>query len=439
MRFFRGFPKTAVAGATWPALLFPALLFAALALVPKSALAEYRLQSGDAVEVSVTGVPDLRQRAPIGVDGKITLSLVGQINVSGLSVSQARAEIARNLANKLYRQSTPDGREIPHLILGDEIVVTVVEYRPVYMKGDVARPGEYPFRPGITVRQAVAVAGGYDLMRLGAGNPLLQTADLRSENDTLWLDFAREQARVWRLRTELGEPGVEDTVAKAPIPAAVGERLIRAETEQLKARLADREKDKALLQEAISKAGLQLGVLAEKKKRDEEGHKADLADFEKVRELFQKNLTSTVRLSEARRAALLSSDQLLQTIIEMSNIERQRGDYARQLEKIDSLSRIEDLRELQDANLHLAQIAAHLKSTAEKLTYTGLLQSQLVRGAGRRPDITVYRRGADGPQRLAATEDLELAPGDVVDVMMQIESLAEVPTAELPTPSKKVR
>jgi polysaccharide export outer membrane protein len=313
MMLFRLGPKIAI-----PGLTGATLLAAALVLMPVSAVAQYKLQSGDTLEISMAGAPDFKQRSPIGVEGTINLPLARQIKVSGLSVIEARAAVARDLSDKVYRQLTADGREIPHLVLADEIVVTVVEYRPIYVSGGVVKPGEYTFRPGITVRQAIAIAGGNDLARLqGLG----------------------------------------------PYPAV----------------------DKAFLQEAIRKIDVQLNILAEKKKKDEEGNHADTADYEKVRDLSQKGLTLATRLSDARRSALLSSDQLLQTIVEMSNVERQRGEYARQLKKVE----------------------------------LGLAESG-------RPNITVYRKGEDGPQHLGADEDVELAPGDVVDVALPTGSVAEV-------------
>jgi polysaccharide export outer membrane protein len=420
--------RIATLAPSWPILLASALL-----LLPTPAIGEYKLQSGDILEISVTAVPDLKQRAPIGVDGEIALPLVGQIKVGGLSISEARAKITQDLSNKVYRQSTIDGREIPKLILPEEIVVTAVEYRPIYVNGDVARPGEHAFRPGMTVRHAIAIAGGYDLMQQSRlANPLLQAADFRAEYQALWAEFATQQARIWRLRTELGEQPVEYKANKVPVPAAFVERLMQAETEHLRARLADRAKDKGLFGEAIKKADLQLDILAEKKKHDEEGNKADSADFQKVKELFEKGMTPTTRLSDARRAALMSSNQLLQTIVETSNLERQRGEYDRQLDKIESQSRIDAWKELQDANLRVAQITTRLRGTSEKLMYTSLLRSQLGRGTGERPDITVHRKGESGPESLTANEDLELVPGDIVEVALKTESLA----AELLNPSK---
>lgn len=396
---------------------WPVLLVSALSLVPTSALAEYKLQSGDTLEVAVAGVPELKQRAPIGVDGEIVVPLIGPIQVSGLPLSEARAKITRELSAKVYQQPTNDGRELKHLILSNEIVVTVAEYCRIYVDGDVAKPGEEIFRPGLTVRQAVAIAGGYDQARFRLSNPFVAAADFRSDYETLLAEYAAQHVRIWRLRTELGETGIEHADTSAPIQGEFRDRLLYAETQHLNARMADREKDRALLREAITKADRQLSVLAEKKKADDEANKADTEDLQKVRELFLKGITATTRLSEARRAALFSSDQLLQTVVEITNVERGRGEYSRQLEKIDSQTRIDDWRELQDANLQLAQISARLKSAREKLSYTGLLQSEFMQNG--RPDIKVYRRGDNGTERLVADEDFELAPGDAVEVALK--------------------
>ena len=407
-----------------PRLTWLVLLMGILVLTPKPAMAEYKLQPGDTLEISVAGVPELRQRSQIEVGGTIDVPLIGQVRVGGLSILEARIIIITNLSKKVYHQRSNDGREIQHLILPDEIIVAVSEYRPIYVNGDVARPGEHPFRPAMTVRHAVALAGGYDLVRFRLVNPFLQAADVRSEYEALWAEFATEQARIKRLRTELGERGGEnDAAIKAPISAELDERLKHAATEHLKARVADREKSKALLEDALEKMSRQMDILTDKKTKDEEGYKADHEDFEKVRQLAQRGASTNVRLAEARRSALLSSNQLLQTLVEMANLERQRGEYTIRIEKIDSQIRIDAWREIQEANLRLAQITARLRGASEKIRYTGQLQSQL--GKAGRLVITVYRKGENGSDRLAGNEDLELAPGDVVDVALEIENAAE--------------
>src|SRR5918993_830109 len=335
-------------------------LAALLLLSPASAWSAYKLQPGDILEISITGAPELKQRSPVGLEGDVLIPLAGQMEVRGLTVAEAREKIIRTLTNKIYQQRTPDGREVAQLILPDAIMVSVADYRPVYLNGDVSKPGEQPFRPGMTVRHAVAVAGGYDALQMRGQNLLYQRVDLRADYESLWTEFAREQVRIWRLRTELNYRDAENPKnKKIPISPDVLDQLIKTEEEQLKARNVDRQKERAHLESSIKGANAQLEVLAEKKK-NEEAVQADAADFEKVRELFQKGMTATTRLSEARRAAVLSSTQMLQTVVEITNIERQRGEFARLLDKLDSQARMDLLKELQDANLRLEQILTRI-------------------------------------------------------------------------------
>jgi polysaccharide export outer membrane protein len=408
-----------------------AVLAGALAAFATPAHAQYKLQPGDALEVSVAGAPELRQRAVIGLDGKIALPLSGPLAVTGLSVQQARVKITDALANKEFRQSVA-GRDTSHLIQGDEIVVSVAEYRPIYVSGDVIRPGEYTFRPGMSVRQAVALAGGYGRVQTGAANMVLQSADFQSEYQSLWVDYATEQARIWRLKKELGLGDTKYTADQAPVPASFSRTLKEITNEQLAARTANRSRDKALLQDAIRNADTQIGVLNEKKLKDEEGNQADAADYATVRALFQKGLTPSTRLSDARRAALFSANQLLQTIVEISNIQRQRSDYALQLERVDSQYRMDAWRELEASDTRLAQIAARLKAAGQKLEYVGLTAAHDAQGLGTHVTITVHRRSDAGLETLPANADLELAPGDVVDVKMQADGL----TAAIDAPAK---
>src|SRR5258706_10432349 len=80
--------------------------------ISTQAKAEYRVNVGDVLEVAVAGVPELRHRAPVQMDGNISLPLVGVVPVAGMPLSQIRALIRVALASKVFRQRTPDGREI---------------------------------------------------------------------------------------------------------------------------------------------------------------------------------------------------------------------------------------------------------------------------------------------------------------------------------------
>ena len=112
-----------------------------------SAYAEYRIQTGDVLEVAVAGIPDLKQRVPVSVDGEISFPLVGQIKVSGMPISEARDTLKTFLPTRIYQQRTSEGRVFSVQIVAEEVTVSIVEYRPIYLRGDVAKPGSRPFGP----------------------------------------------------------------------------------------------------------------------------------------------------------------------------------------------------------------------------------------------------------------------------------------------------
>src|SRR6202048_3376192 len=277
------------------------------------------------------------------------------------------------------------------------------EYRPIYVNGDVSKPGEYPYRPSIAARQLVAVAGGYDIMRIRMNNPYLESADLRSEYGSLWTEFAKEQARMWRIKTELGEgtqinPGV---LTNVPIARSAISEIVNAETEYLKTKQSDYEQEKTFLPRGARQGDDEVRVLSEQQKKDEEGLQSDLEDLQKTTELFGKGSLISPRVTDARRAVLLSSTRKLQTSAQLLQVKKQQDEFARKLTKLDDQRRLDLLRELQDTSLRLNQIREKLQSVGEKLQYTAMVRSQLVRGAGSKPDIAIIRKGEKGPERIS--------------------------------------
>src|SRR5260370_861834 len=148
------------------------------------AKAEYRLHVGDAIEISVARLPELKQRVPVQPDGTISFPLLGALSVAGLSPAEMQTKVQAMLAAKVFRQRTSDGRENSVAIEPDEVTASIVEYRPIYVNGDVARPGEQVYLPRMTVRQAIALSGGYDVMHLRMENPILKTAEQQGDYAT---------------------------------------------------------------------------------------------------------------------------------------------------------------------------------------------------------------------------------------------------------------
>jgi polysaccharide biosynthesis/export protein len=397
------------------------------------AKAEYRVSIGDVLEVAVAGAPELRYRAVVQMDGNISLPMVGTLTVAGLPLPQIRAQVGSALASKVFRQRTPDGREVVIVINADEVATTVAEYRPIYISGDVSKPGEYPYRPATTARQLVAVAGGYDIMRIRMNNPYLESADLRSEYGSLWTELAKEQARMWRIKNELGE-GTQlnpSILTDVPIVRSAISEIINAETEYLKTKQSDYQQEKTFLQRGVRQGEDQVRVLSEQQKKEEEGFQSDLEELQKASDLYGKGSLTSPRVTDARRAVLLSSTRKLQTSAQLLQVKKQQDELTRRLTKLDDQRRLDLLRELQDTSVKLNQIREKLQSVGEKLQYTAMVRSQLARGAGSKPDIAIIRKGEKGPERIIASEDTELQPGDTVEVTLQYQDSLDAPSGKL--------
>ncbi len=114
---------------------------------PPEDISEYRIAAGDKVRVTVFGHEDLSGEFEVDGSGHCSLPLIKQVPAAGFTTSEFAAEI--------FSRMSPDYLKDPR------ISVEVIGYRPVYVLGEVRRPGSYPYSAGMTVVNAVALAGGY--------------------------------------------------------------------------------------------------------------------------------------------------------------------------------------------------------------------------------------------------------------------------------------
>ena len=108
----------------------------------------YQLNSGDAVRVHVYGEPDLSfEKLLIGHNGRISYPFLGELKVSGKTAAQ-------------LQQTLIDGLK-PDYLVDPRISVSIVKYRPFFVNGEVKKPGGVDFQPGLTLRKAISLAGGF--------------------------------------------------------------------------------------------------------------------------------------------------------------------------------------------------------------------------------------------------------------------------------------
>lgn len=410
-------------------VLVAALLFAA----PQIANAEYKLGPGDVVELSTTGQIEIKQRALVGIDGEAVFPVIGHVETEGLTLKELTSQLQTRLSSKLLRQRAVDGREYTTVLSPDQIAVTVAEYRPIYLMGDVSKPGELAFRPGLTVRQAVALAGGYDILRFRMNNPFLELADLKSESQTLWMEYTRKQAERARLQAELD--GKTELIfspsVNVPIPKEEADDIERRERHRFNARRESFAAEEEMLTTAIAKEEKRMEALADQQINETKGVEFDEADQKRVQQLFDSARVPITRAVDAKRTALLSATRLLQTIAQKGTVERQRDDIAFQLQKLRDGRREGSINGIADVEAQLATARYRIEAVGSKLMYTGMVKSQIVSDSETPVSTTIIRIVDGKREKLAADQEFELAPGDTVEVALQ-KSL--VPSSDAASP-----
>jgi polysaccharide export outer membrane protein len=119
-----------------------------LPALPPAAPGAYRLGAGDAVQVQVYDQPQLSGDFNVDDSGNIDISLLGLVPAAG----RTTAELADAIAARLRGA---------HLILSPSVTAEISHFRPFYILGEVNAPGQYQYRPGMTVLTAISIAGGF--------------------------------------------------------------------------------------------------------------------------------------------------------------------------------------------------------------------------------------------------------------------------------------
>jgi len=109
--------------------------------------AAYHLDAGDKLRVVVYGQEGLTNTYAIDAGGSITMPLIGPVPARGRTPAGLAAEISAKLRGGFIRDPS--------------VAVEIEAYRPFFILGEVAAPGQYPYVPNMTVESAVAIAGGF--------------------------------------------------------------------------------------------------------------------------------------------------------------------------------------------------------------------------------------------------------------------------------------
>lgn len=133
---------------------------------------EYKLGFGDKLKVTVFGEPELSGEFEVDAAGRIAMPLIGPVDAVDMTIEEFKRSAVARLGDGFLKNP--------------RLNVEVTNYRPFYVHGEVRSGGEFKFKNGLRVRDAVAMAGGYtyradqDYVLLARGNQSMVRVPLPS-------------------------------------------------------------------------------------------------------------------------------------------------------------------------------------------------------------------------------------------------------------------
>ncbi|MES0139262.1 polysaccharide biosynthesis/export family protein [Mesorhizobium sp. M0016] len=362
----------------------------------------------------------------VGADGTLFLPFVGQIRAEGT----APGTLARAIGDRLMQQMGL-GRQ-------PDVAVEIAQYRPFYVVGNVKQSGEFPYRPGLTVLQALGVAGGLpiredDVSRLGR-----EFITARGDVGLLALNNVSLLARKARLQSELAgsddiafPPELRDRVSNETVALAMNQerKIFDIRKDALATQLRSLRDLKDFLQQELASLEQQLTF-----------HDKQIELIQKelagVSNLVQKGLAVAPReLALEGTVAQMQSDRLAaetsmlrvrqemsKTDIEILNLSNQRSSEV-----------AEGLRETQQ---QLNEVTSKSDTAVQLLSETQVAVPALLAlrqsAARAKPIFTIVRPKDTGTEELAAQETTLVEPGDTIKVEIPLpqSGLDSLPAAD---------
>ena len=113
----------------------------------KHAAKPYRIGPGDLISIIVYDEPDLSlEQVRVGSEGSVSFPLIGDVPIKGLSAKEIENRLQTLLLNGYLKNP--------------KVSIAILEFRLFFISGQVKRPGGYPYVQGLSVRKAIALAGG---------------------------------------------------------------------------------------------------------------------------------------------------------------------------------------------------------------------------------------------------------------------------------------
>jgi polysaccharide biosynthesis/export protein ExoF len=401
---------------------------------------DYTVRAGDKLKIRVYQFPELSGEFTVSSTGKIFIPPMGEILVDSLSTDDISARISDSLIAGGHSQKPGT-------------IVELLQSLPIFVVGDVQRPGEYPYRPGLTVLRAISLAGGHfrpnepGLMRLER-----DAIAARGELATLGKKVNYLLARGARVHAELEDkseivfpPELTQHASDPTIAQLLAEerKILSTNRETLRSQAEGLERARGLYEREIQAITAQI----EAGKREFESVRKEFAEISSLR---QKGLSSWSRelTLERTQAQLMAAEQGLHALILRAR--QNIAQLEQRTSELQSERRVKLNAEMQQTRLELDESRSRIETTRKflieaEVTAPTMAVRRIAKVLGNAYSFLIVRTQDGKATSLPADENTPLEPGDVIKVdqddptshQLGADIVSTQPIVEKPRISKK--
>lgn len=309
----------------------------------------YKVAAGDVLQVTVYGDPGLSGDFTVGVDGAIGYPLLGSVPVADRTIPEIGKALGSTLA-----------QHIPNL----SVAVSVKQYAPVFIIGDVQNPGKYDFRPGMIALELFALGGGLRKPNDQIDSAGAQLVAARAEYADTALELFSEQVRKTRLEAELADKPFDFVLSAETDPRDVidQKRVIDTERRFFDLRIEVLKRAEASLRTQRQNYSLEVKTLEESARL--RNGELDLLQqsLDAATKLVERGLTSQANLREAQRQMSSMRRDVLEFGAYLARAKQNENAIQQQIEALWDQRRNEAAKDLRE-------LAANMPRLQKKLTY----------------------------------------------------------------------
>ncbi|MBP1844127.1 polysaccharide export outer membrane protein [Rhizobium petrolearium] len=374
--------------------------------VSASEISAYKVAVGDVLMISVYGDSGLTGLFPVSVEGTIGYPILGNVEVVDKTVDQIGTQIGQDLAKHLANLS---------------VAVAVKEYAPIFIVGDVQKPGKYEYRPGMTVLELFALGGGLREPTARADMSGVQLISAQQEYEDMSLQLLSQDVKRVRLEAELNDTEFEyktNEIGLTRDPAVV-QKIVDAERSLYKLRLSVMRDEKTNLEGQRQNFIQEIETLEKSASLRNEQFRLLGLDVNASEELVTRGAASQAALRERQRELLAMNQQLLESSSFLARAQQNKNEVERRILELQSKRHNDAATELREIELDMIRLQKKIAFSLQTIAEIGATARRVSSLEDMiETKFSVVRPVSGEYREMPAGEHTRIQAGDVIRVSL---------------------